>query len=585
MERLDHTVRQREEELLVFCQARFCGSGGMGKLVCPCGLSETTGKLRLPITPVGLLNAHSQVGRALPDAGRDCRAEPDLHPAESAIRNPQSAIERAAGLGPCYYPHFEGCPVRASENSPAIYRRDNIAGEDASPVGTIEGMGPSSVPTGLGSFANTVFPAINRWAIVRGPSGTLLRGALENSRDMGNAACFSPRGRPRKLKPAAHLVAELMKHGTSIRPWRMPRHTGGLLTAIALAGSLLAVAGCHRPLKPIFDTPVPPITWPPDPAQARIRYVGSLTSSADLKPPRKAFQGIVEFFVGAEAAKPLYGPRSVLSTGGGTSLWIADPGGRCLHLFDLRNRSYKKITRMESEQLLSPSGLCVGPGETIFLCDAENAAIYQLSQSTGELIRSLRLADDLERPVALSYDHTREELLVVDVAGHDIKVLSADGRLIRVIGRRGKGAGEFNFPCDIADDGTLIWVADTGNQRVQGLTHAGEPMVAFGEAGDVPGQMAMPKGIATDSSGNIYVLDARFENVQVFDRSGALLLVVGEEGTGPGQFWLPVGISIDPGDRVWICDPYNRRVQVFDRVDGVAHQPAGSARGQQEHER
>lgn len=344
---------------------------------------------------------------------------------------------------------------------------------------------------------------------------------------------------------------------------------------IALMTTMFAAASCQRPLRPIFDELKTPITWPADPASARIRYVGSLTSSADLKPARKLLQGIVEAIVGRKPSEPLYGPRSVITTAGGRRVWIADAGGSCLHLFDLQDRSYKKIVHAGTQRLLNPSGLCAGPHETIFVADAQSGLIHQLSERTGAWSRSLQLADEIKRPVALSYDSTTQELFVVDVAAHDIKVLSLDGRILRIIGRRGRGMGEFNYPCDIADDGTLIWIADTGNQRVQGLTHAGEPVITFGTAGDAPGKMAMPKGIATDGEGNVYVVDARFENLQIFDRTGNLLLVVGEEGISPGQFWLPSGIFIDSNERIWICDTYNRRVQVFDRVDetGIGGQP------------
>jgi sugar lactone lactonase YvrE len=335
---------------------------------------------------------------------------------------------------------------------------------------------------------------------------------------------------------------------------------------------VFAVAGCHRPLKPIFAQPKPPITWPADPDRARIQYVGRLTSPADLKPRRKLLTRVAEVFVGKKTPEQLSGPRSVVTTGGGKRAWIADPGGRCLHLFDLQQRTYKKITRAGEQPLLSPSGLCAGPDETIFVCDAEGVAIHQLSGRTGGLRRSLRLPDEVERPVALSYDGTTETLFVVDVAAHNVKVLGLDGRLIRIIGRRGVGPGDFNYPCDITMDNRpetgatpVVWIADTGNQRVQGLTYAGESLVTFGEAGDAPGEMALPKGIATDSEGNVYVVDARFENVQIFDRSGRLLLIVGEEGIGPGQFWLPSGIFIDSNDRIWICDTYNRRVQVLEK--------------------
>ena len=51
----------------------------------------------------------------------------------------------------------------------------------------------------------------------------------------------------------------------------------GLCLICALAPVLLA-GGCHRPLKPIFEQPTPPITWPADPTRARIRYVGNTAS-------------------------------------------------------------------------------------------------------------------------------------------------------------------------------------------------------------------------------------------------------------------------------------------------------------------
>ena len=392
-------------------------------------------------------------------------------------------------------------------------------------------------------------------------------------------ACWATRARLSKCMAALRLAKPRRRPVGGSIATRLLRQSAWCVFSpfplIALVVPALTGAGCQRPIRPIFDEPAPPLTWPDDPTRARIRYVGSLRSSADLKPSPKPFQGVVDFLVGAKKPQQLYGPRSVVITGGGARVWIADPGGRCLHLFDLQNRSYKNIANAGKERLLSPSGICAGPEETIFVCDAESVAIHQLSERTGTLTKSLRLTGDMKRPVALSYNGKRRELFVVDSAAHNIKVLSPDGRLRRTIGRRGRAGGEFNYPCDITDDGTLLWIADACNQRVQGLTHDGDPVVTFGEAGDAPGRMALPKAIATDSDGNVYVLDARFENVQIFDRGGNLLLVVGEEGIGAGQFSLPTGIFIDSRDRIWICDTYNRRIQVFDRVvdSGVGGQP------------
>lgn len=358
---------------------------------------------------------------------------------------------------------------------------------------------------------------------------------------------------------------------------RGPSRAGSCYLALVLsiAG---AAGGCSQQLKPIFEPQQTPIVWPSAPARARIHYVGQLGSSADLKPPRKPFQAIGDFLVGAKGPQRLYGPRAVVSTGNGERLWIADAGGRCLHLFDLKRRTYEKIERAGSSVLLGPVGICRGPTGSIFVCDAEDVAIHRFHERTGELIQSLKLTEDIRRPVAVSYDAETEELFVVDVGSHDIKVLSVGGRLRRVVGRRGTGPGEFNYPCDIVSDGQVIWVVDTGNHRVQGLTRSGEPFVAFGQAGDAPGDLALPKSVAVDSEGHVYVVDSRFENVQVFDRSGNLLMFFGEEGTGPGEFWLPAGIFIDERDRIWVCDQYNARVQVFDYVDSTLAEESGGPR-------
>ncbi|MHC5111272.1 MAG: 6-bladed beta-propeller [Planctomycetota bacterium] len=249
---------------------------------------------------------------------------------------------------------------------------------------------------------------------------------------------------------------------------------------------------------------------------------------------------------------------------------MADSGGRCLQLFDLRARTHTKITLVGEAPLLAPVGLARGPDRSIFVCDAESGAVYQFSSASGDFLGELPISDVLQRPVALQFDPERQDLLVVDSAAHNIKVFSLDGQVQRIIGRRGAGPGEFNFPLDVIADGETLWVVDTGNHRIQGVTRDGEPVASFGQPGDSPGDLALPKGIAQDGHGNLYVVDARFENVQVFDREGRLLLFFGQEGVGMGEFWLPAGIDIDSNNRIWVCDMYNRRLQVFDYIGAQA---------------
>ncbi len=328
--------------------------------------------------------------------------------------------------------------------------------------------------------------------------------------------------------------------------------------------------GCASQPGRIFDPIDPPLVWPAPPKPERISYVGQLRDSSDLKPARKPFQALSDFFVGKERPEPLYGPRDVICTPDGLRVWVADPGGRCVHLFDLEKRDYRKITRAGDMPLLAPVSLGLGPEDSFFVCDSEAVAIYRLSAADGTLLEALRLPEDVNRPVAIRFVPQSDALFVVDVGAHNVKVLDLDGTIRRIIGRRGGAPGEFNFPTAITDDGEKLWVVDTGNNRVQGLSREGDPVLTIGQAGDAPGDFALPKGIAVDSDGQIYVVDARFENIQIFDRTGRLLLFFGEEGNAPGAFWLPSGIFIDARDRIWVCDSYNRRVQLFSYVKEVS---------------
>ncbi len=333
---------------------------------------------------------------------------------------------------------------------------------------------------------------------------------------------------------------------------------------ISLMMMCLGTTGCASAPGRIFEPTDAKLVWPAPPEQPRIAYVGQLSSSEDLKPGRKLLQGVVEFMVGVETAMPLYGPRSVYVSPDGEKVWIADPGGRCLHLFDMQTRKYKKIVKLNQSALLSPVGLTAGPDDTMYVCDSEGITIHQISTDDGSLVYTVRLPEELLRPAALAYRAKTQELFVVDTVAHNIKVLDQRGRLKRILGERGTGPGKFNFPCAITDDGNILWIADAGNQRVQGITADGRSVATFGQAGDAPGDLALPKAIAVDRDGLIYVVDARFENIQLFDRTGRLLLFLGAEGSDAGAFWLPSGIFIDTQDRMWVCDSYNQRVQVFD---------------------
>ncbi len=152
--------------------------------------------------------------------------------------------------------------------------------------------------------------------------------------------------------------------------------------------------------------------------------------------------------------------------------------------------------------------------------------------------------DILERPTGLARDAQRGRVYVADTRAHDIKVFDDDGKLLNVIGQRGEGDGEFNFPTYLTFVGDKLYVTDTMNSRIQIFDTDGNFIAKFGKLGLNVGNLVRPKGVAVDSFGNIYVIESLYDNLLVFDNKGRTLLALGGSGKGIGEFYLPSG-SLD----------------------------------------
>jgi uncharacterized protein (TIGR03663 family) len=144
-------------------------------------------------------------------------------------------------------------------------------------------------------------------------------------------------------------------------------------------------------------------------------------------------------------------------------------------------------------------------------------------------------------------------------------------RAARAFGNAGTGDGQFTAPraAAVGPDG-LLYVADSGNNRIQVLDPDGNLVRAWGSAGAGPGQFQEPWGIAVGDDGRVYVADTWNHRVQVFDPGGGYLSewggfmdIQGQADGEPGVFWGPRDIGLDAAGHVYVADTGNKRVQVF----------------------
>jgi len=337
--------------------------------------------------------------------------------------------------------------------------------------------------------------------------------------------------------------------------------------ALLIALLLIALLPTACAVKPgiVFPALANPLVWPPAPDAPRISYVGQLKTSSDLKPGLSGIDALGQAILGKKDAHSMLTPMAVC-TDNADRLFVADSNAQLVHVFNLAGRQYATWQPGKGQPAFSqPVGIAWDAARSrLLVSDSVAAALYTFN-SAGQF--QGRIGEGtLQRPVGIAMEPgAAGRIFVADAGLHQVLIFSADGKLDALLGSRGAGPGQFNYPTYLAFDpaGTL-YVSDSLNFRIQAFDRNLKPTLQFGKKGDMPGYFAQPKGIATDSEGHVYVIDSQFENVQLFDAQGRVLMDFGEEGGKPGQFWLPTAMCIDSHDRIWVADSYNRRVQVFD---------------------
>ena len=292
-----------------------------------------------------------------------------------------------------------------------------------------------------------------------------------------------------------------------------------------------------------------------------IRFVSKFPADKKVE-ERSIFSRAGEFLFGKKKIVNPSKPISVLAMDP-DSYWILDQG---LKSMIKAQNEVGEMPRSFKEKYSSLVGICATSYNEMFFTESRLNKIFKYKPDEDELTE-FKLQVELDQPTGIAYSKINDEIWVVETGAHRITVLNWDGEVVRRIGVRGVGPGEFNFPTFIwIDKSGVVYIVDSMNFRIQILNSSGEFISNFGEIGDATGYFSRPKGIATDSFGNIYIADALFHVVQIFDKEGNFLYHFGTQGKKDGEFWMPAGIFIDDNDYIYVADSYNSRIQVFQLI-------------------
>jgi tripartite motif-containing protein 71 len=113
------------------------------------------------------------------------------------------------------------------------------------------------------------------------------------------------------------------------------------------------------------------------------------------------------------------------------------------------------------------------------------------------------------------------------------------------------------------DSSGNVFVADTGNSRIQKFSNIGIIIAKWGAFGTQNGSFSGPQGLAMDSSGNVFVADTGNNRIQKFSNRGIFIREWGTVGIGDGQFKFPLDDAVDKSGNVYVADTSNNRIQKF----------------------
>lgn len=251
---------------------------------------------------------------------------------------------------------------------------------------------------------------------------------------------------------------------------------------------------------------------------------------------------------------PLNKPMAVVVVN--KQIYVSDTNNQRVQIFDYDGKPISAFGKSgeKAGEFKFPYGIAGDAQGQIYVTDLYNGNISIFS-SDGQFIKYFGKKGDFNKPAGIAIDG--DKMYISDVALNQIFVYSLDGTQLLKFGEKGEKDGQLNSPNVVQHLGNRIYVADTGNDRIE----------VFDEQGNLlskaTSELANPRGLSVDAQGNIYVVSNLSSKVVVFNSKGERLFTFGGVGSDDGLLSFPNGLTRDSQGRFYVTDVGNGRVVIY----------------------
>ncbi len=244
---------------------------------------------------------------------------------------------------------------------------------------------------------------------------------------------------------------------------------------------------------------------------------------------------------------------SSLSLDDDGKLYVADNGNKKVEVFQLDweqnpwlNQAEDKLTVRASSVLISACDVSYIYAAESMLCINSKQDSVTLRSHDGVILQTLEAK--FNNPIRAAFD--QNEILILDDKG--VKVFDQKGMFKFAFGSTGKRDGELSHALGLAITPTAVYIADTGNHRVQVFSRNGLFQRAIGNFKNDTATLEDPSAIAADKRGLIYVADSELNKVFVYAANGELKHQIGASEKHPLAFIKIYDLMVDQENVLYI---------------------------------